>query len=655
MLKFEKKNLELKDLFPTNERYSFLVGAGISIDPPSSLISANDIAKGLIEFCSPKEEINNLLSLDFASYRYETLIEFQQDLHDPDLEFMDFFEEFTDPNLIHYCLAGINLMGANIATTNFDYFLELSLSNSILKENLGKQIELIISKEDYEKTKSLENIRNNEKIPIIKLHGSKKNIITNENKTDSLITTTSAFGKDREKGRIFDLEVYKKPLFDQFLKNRCLIVMGYSGRDDFDIGPALKEANNIKRIIWIEHSKSNNKFEIHKLTEDIKGENNPLNDYIKDISPHHLMLKEIFIKQNIEIYIIKGNTMKIANKLAEIFLQKNSSPYYSFFDELNNQSIQIEQSGIKRFREFGKKFYKEMLEQQKYDFASGLFLDFGNVEESLRLAKKGLLISERSEDLSSMGHFCERIAGLTESRGNIEDAVSYYTKAIQIARKLGDKRIIAKRINGIALFFWRQGQLNEAKDLFKSALQLYDQLGSKSGISSCLNNMGMIIANQGNLDKGLEYFKRSLVLKEEYGDISGIGSTLNNIGFIYLQKGELNIALEYFKKVFDIDIKLGNIPNQIETLINIGQTIKNQGNYQDALENFNEALNLNKILGHRVGEAQILEQIAHTLLFINKDKGETVKILYKILKIYSELKMESEISRINSTILSLLT
>ena len=64
----------------------------------------------------------------------------------------------------------------------------------------------------------------------------------------------SALGREREEGKTFAIEPFKKPALNNLVNKRTLIVMGYSGTDDFDIGPALHEIKNLKRLIWIDHS-----------------------------------------------------------------------------------------------------------------------------------------------------------------------------------------------------------------------------------------------------------------------------------------------------------------------------------------------------------------------------------------------------------------
>ncbi|TXT66683.1 MAG: hypothetical protein BAJALOKI1v1_270015 [Promethearchaeota archaeon] len=140
-----------------------------------------------------------------------------------------------------------------VITTNFDYLIELVLQQALSvfppKDNHQKKLMSIITKEDYEKDVRF-------KYAIIKIHGSKRDIINKRISKDSLVTTISALGRERERGDTFAIEPYKKKLIQQVIQDRNLVLMGYSGIDDFDISPMLMELPDIKGIIWIDHHHS---------------------------------------------------------------------------------------------------------------------------------------------------------------------------------------------------------------------------------------------------------------------------------------------------------------------------------------------------------------------------------------------------------------
>ena len=279
------------------------------MDPPSNLPSAIKIGRTLLEYCAPQEEVNSLLALE--TLRYELLVEQVKRQFDHNLEFMNYFDIVRNPNAIHIFLANNILNGNYVATTNFDYLIEYAMKQ-IVKREEHQNIIPVITKDDflaYSNPHELIELRN---YPLYKLHGSKSNIITEKNTIDSLITTISALGKDRAEGETFAIEEFKKPTVDHLMRNRILIVMGYSGSDDFDIGPVLKRLTNLKQLIWVEHA--------HELTEveqfaisTITNMENIQN--LKNLSRTDRLLNEIRFNSNFDVIKIKAHTREFIKKI----------------------------------------------------------------------------------------------------------------------------------------------------------------------------------------------------------------------------------------------------------------------------------------------------------------------------------------------------
>ncbi len=109
---------EITTLFSENRLKTFLVGAGISMDPPSCVPSARIFVNELFKFYAPEEEIETLSSLE--SLRYELLVEKVQNLFDKELKFLDYLSEVKEPNAVHLFLANMIMRYNYVITTNFD-------------------------------------------------------------------------------------------------------------------------------------------------------------------------------------------------------------------------------------------------------------------------------------------------------------------------------------------------------------------------------------------------------------------------------------------------------------------------------------------------------------------------------------------------------
>lgn len=237
----------LDPIFTNPAELTFFVGAGISIDPPANLLPAKVFSKYLLELCAVPEEMDNLLQI--PTLRYEMMVDIIQRYFDSQLDFMDYFEQFTQPNLIHYFLAHCIQHGAVVATTNFDYLIEHALLKIIDKESQAN-VTLVLTNKDFERYSNPATLWDAGKLGVYKIHGAKRNIITNMKTTDSLMTSLSAFGKGP---KILSLDPSKEELLRNAIGDRTLVILGYSGSDDFDISPLFRQLFNLKRLIWIDH------------------------------------------------------------------------------------------------------------------------------------------------------------------------------------------------------------------------------------------------------------------------------------------------------------------------------------------------------------------------------------------------------------------
>ena len=123
--------------------------------------------------------------------------------------------------------------------------------------------------------------------------------------------TTKSFVRNKRGLNIFELEPYKQNAVENSLKNRTLVIMGYSGSDDFDIMPTLKSIDGINEIIWISHS-TNVDTKIWEIELDFDDKSS------QDVDKILNELKKS--KKEIKIFKIEGITKKLFQNW--IFLRK---------------------------------------------------------------------------------------------------------------------------------------------------------------------------------------------------------------------------------------------------------------------------------------------------------------------------------------------
>ncbi|MFX1412117.1 MAG: tetratricopeptide repeat protein, partial [Promethearchaeota archaeon] len=461
---------ELKDIILPNEKFTFLVGAGISIEPPSCLKSAVEIVKTLVKLCVTDQEVNKILSLQ--DLRYETVVEFIQKYFDKELKIIDFFEKFTQPNIHHYCLAHSIRKGHQLITTNFDYLIEFALLN-ILEDKM--KILPIITRNDFMNYADPNTIVKEGRFPIYKIHGSKKNIITNEDTRDSLITTISALGRDRDE-KTFAIEDYKKPALVNLLEKRTLFVMGYSGSDDFDISPTLKELQNISKIIWVNHTSNEvpEIINIEAISEGNVGDFDGVTSLLRDL--HH---DAASYNHPIKIFQINVNTATFVRKfLWELLLNEVDQPNFSEISPIEFD-----------YESWFHEVLKPIDEISKLLFTWELYYRLAQPDEALRVGEVGLKLAKQAEDIDVESSF----------------------------------------LNNNGLIYLDKGDPKRALDNYERALEL----GTLEGNSMTLNNIGMVYKSQRDYQKAILWLKKALEAAEGSNKVIEKITILNNIGLTH--------------------------------------------------------------------------------------------------------------------------
>lgn len=593
---FKEYKEDIESLFTPKRNYTFLVGAGISMDPPSNMPSARQIVKGLLELCTPVEEIENLLSLDML--RFELVVEKIQDVFDGELKFLDYLEYITEPNLIHLFLSNAITRGNYVVTTNFDYLIERGLLR-VLDKDWHQDITPVISKEDYIIYQDPKTLVVSDKYPLYKIHGSKRNLITNRDTRESLITTISALGKDRAEGETFAIEPYKKSAIFNLMNNRTLVIMGYSGSDDFDIGPALREMPFLNRLVWIEHSQES-QTKIINISKKEKLAPQEISDHLSQL------LGEICSRSDFEVILIKTNTNNfIQKKLWNIFL-----PYLP----LNEINLFDSEKEIPNFSEWIKPIYKEISIIQKYKFASQLFYYLKDINATKRCSEKGVLNAEEINDLASKSYFLNMLGMIDQIKGNYKKALQYYEKVLQIDESLNDIAAKATDLNNIGSIHLTLGEFDKALERYNQALEIVERMDDLSSEISCKNNIGRVYEVRNEFDLALKFYLEGIKITEIVGDLNRKAALLNNIGMIYKARNEYSKSIDYYNEALHISDLLGDLYGKTILLNNIGRVYDENKDYDKALEKYHESIEIAEQLGDLSKKAGCLNNIGSIYL-----------------------------------------
>jgi hypothetical protein len=216
---------------------AILAGAGVSIDPPSSLPSAANLMTTALSY---RPDVLNGVDPNLLVGRREPRRRRPGEFLRFELAMANIGDRFREallstmrhgrPNANHFVLASLLRSGNVVATTNFDTHIE-----SAYRELFGADCDVAKADSDFA------DDRENDSTPRLwKLHGCLTAL------GQSAATFTA----------IFSQRSARMGWFERVLENHDLVVVGYSGSDDLDIVPTLARTISSRRLIWIDHASS---------------------------------------------------------------------------------------------------------------------------------------------------------------------------------------------------------------------------------------------------------------------------------------------------------------------------------------------------------------------------------------------------------------
>ncbi|MFX1570806.1 MAG: tetratricopeptide repeat protein [Promethearchaeota archaeon] len=601
-------DLQLKKLLKDGQKYIFIAGAGCSINPPSNLPSSTKMMEEIIKFTCAESEIENISNL--KGLRFETFLEIIRNQFDHDLKILEYFEQCKKPNIIHFFLAEMINKGYVVITTNFDFLIEHALIQSN-KDN--DHIFSVITEKDYKEFKNIFEYLNTGKKFLFKIHGSLKDILNERNTKEYFVSLIKKIGSYKSEFDLFFVEPYKGVLLNKLLNDAILILLGYSGQNDFDILPILKKYHKLKRIIWVNHVP--NEQENCNILEIIKNER--LSIKMDNVDKILFQIKNQ--NPNVELFRVNVNSIKFIKSFIDIDVK------------LDPVAFSIE------FRDWLLHNFKDPNMMMKFLIPHILYFNFDRYDDSFRCGIRALEYINENDDQNHKVLILNNIAWFYFKMGNYSEAILNFEEAFRISHELGykDREII---------YLSNLGEINEkikdfskALHYYKEALKILEETDNLTEELRIINSIIEIYEELQIYTEALIYSDKAIKIAEKLGDLKKKAMISNNIASIHYKLENFNLSLEYFQKSEKIFRRLNNIKNLAICLNNIGTIYQKFGDYSIALEKFKEALEYDERLKNKEGKARHLSKLGEVHLD-QKNYKNALKYFIDAIKISQELK-----------------
>ncbi|MFX0090401.1 MAG: tetratricopeptide repeat protein, partial [Candidatus Hodarchaeota archaeon] len=413
-------------------------------------------------------------------------------------------------------------------------------------------------------------------LPVYKIHGCLKNPVTQEDTRESIVTTLDALGKSKE-GQLFSIEPYKIPFFKTVTHERTLVIMGYSGGDDFDIVPTLLQLQNLKRVVWISHTPDESiDTKTYRFTP-------PKFDFnlveLEELENEDQILYRLSLSAGVEVIKVIAHTSSLITSQINTSITPESQAVLAPLQWIS-ENIRTPEDGEKEyfagriFLEYA--YYKDAIHYLKRAYATskkrsnfkimaraavnlGLaFMNIGKPRKALQYCLEGYQLHEQVKDPESMIIDLNNIAIIHMNARNPQLALKYLQKAYDEAKSHKNLRGLGQTIGNIGLVHKETGGLKEALANFQKAYDLFEQTGNLREMAIDLENIGLIYKELEEWQKASEYYQKAYRINEQIGALEAITANLSKMGNLYELQENREKALEYHQKTYELDKRLGN-------------------------------------------------------------------------------------------------
>ena len=634
-------DLDLKAIINI-EPLSFLVGAGCSVDAPSCLPAGRSMMDAIIEHVSNKDDVNKLKSLE--ELRFESLVEIVRDNLDPELKTIDYYLQCDKPNIQHFFLAEMIKAGNFVMTTNFDLLIE----HAMLKLGIPiENIKIAISKSDFGSLNDPDKLFKNGSHVLYKIHGSSKNLITNESTKESLIATIQAFGSNKEGMSVFQVEPFKKALFENISKERTLVIMGYSGSDDFDVVPTLKVLPEMKSVIWIDHVSSQKPrvFEIESSDNQSKKKVDQILAEIKEVANvSHVYKVEINTTQFVKMSL--PNDFPISSTDFELTPQQWLNERVKIDDEsirlLIPQQLYYDYNHYEdslrcatQLRAFALKNERQLLEVRARLLEGKVLISLGEHKKALSIFLETLKMAKSLNSDELLAAAFNSIATVYSEQANYIEAISYYQKALPIFQSLGELHEAAIVLRNISSMLKNLNRNSEALQYSLKALEISENLGKLSDRGDILMIIGMIEVSLGKIEDAIQHYEESIMINRQLHDYDALMNNLIVMGDLMTKLGDFNKGLKYLTEALNLTDRFGETAKKAATLNNLGLLYTNISDFNQATESLTKARDLANKVGDSLTGANSSVNLG-LVYYYQKKPDDALKIWEKTLKIYEK-------------------
>lgn len=519
---------EILEKAASQSRPAFLVGSGISCDEPSALPTGatfgNQLLQSLAAEDADLERVWNSLLADGGQggqFRFEQLVELVQQGFDKNLELLNVFFECDTPNWYHHAFVRLMAAGCPILTTNFDCLIEEAAkveacdyecliefdeflvygrrldnldisSNSPLRQLAFRgdpETDLIdaLRRASGEEYKS--GFGGSPPPTLVKLHGSPRRP-DGRDTFETICATLQSVGLVRNYPHVD--EVLRK-----IISSRPLIVIGYSGWDDFDILHYLREYARNWPIVWTVHSSRASFFHgKHQMSAGSRHYD----------AKTQKVASFLLSCENEEVYIWSGDS---GNFLREIVsLLGVTVPRVNY-----KETIRV--SLTEYFAEWKRIYATERTTRMQ--FCGALCSLSGRWRESAAILHDVIQQRTREADAGELAGLYSNLGIVYSNAGEYEKALSCHAEAATLDESVSDDAGLGRELGSIGRALLGLGRFQEAIKALLTAIEICKAYDMVYHLGMASFTASEALRELGDSDAAAEHLETALTIARNNG------------------------------------------------------------------------------------------------------------------------------------------
>jgi tetratricopeptide (TPR) repeat protein len=526
----------------------FLCGAGISYDPPARLPTINSFVARALTECKASTKIRHAIRQKVDNgesiARFEVLIDSLRTIYDHSLLVGDVFDTHSY-NYTHSFLGQMVLRGSSVITTNFDNCIEHSISPLPVQR-------VVFDGSDLRYVPPLNKV-------IAKVHGSNELVSSGKHSElvitiSGLATTTDGFAK---------LPRWKRFLCD-LVSRKYVVVLGYSGSDQFDVTPLLGQMRP-RQMIWVDHDASrgyprrtklisNRNVRALSQTLPINYFRGTLSNFVRKWSLRlPVILKQW--KSSSSVYSVRDYVAAVyKSRISRDCLINEILTNYGLFGLIatrkhsrTNATIVLQQIRALYRLGHGKQVlstvdrYRHLLRTDSHRanvlyYEASSYYQLGESAKAVNAAEAHLKLVSKIGNATAIVHSLNNLGGIYLGARQFTKARKCFRRSLAANRNIISIEARATATWGLANIAVYRKRYKEAYDLYRNAMEMISQLGDEYKIGLLNQSIGVALTGSRKYKLALTHFDLAQVYFSAIQNTLGLTYTLNGLAKLYFQK-----------------------------------------------------------------------------------------------------------------------